>query len=231
MADERWLETPPRFFVLQSLDRYLQPSELEPLATLEPGSLAALPAVSAPQPPAVRGRWSRAYSAATHWGSLLHGSLRFRLFGELYEQECFLGTDGRTLFHFEEAAHAEATPELIGVERIADILVLARDALAPHGIQLVYLVVPDKATLERELVPPVYRARMRPAGETIEALQRALEARGVVHVDVLAAFRAAQAEEPDRALYWRDDTHWTPHGADVAAAAAERVLERLDSGS
>ena len=231
MADERWLETPPRFFVLESLERYLHVSQLQPLATFAPGSVAALPAVSATQPPATRGRWSRAYSAATHWGALLHGSLRYWLFGELYKPDCFLGTDGRTLFHFEELAHAEATPEMLGVERIADILARVRDALATHGIQLVYLVSPDKATLARELIPSGYRARMRPAGETIEALQRALEARGVVYVDVLGAFRAAQAAQPDRDLYWRDDTHWTPHGADVAAAAAARVLERLSAGS
>ncbi len=225
MSDARWLRGPPRAFVLESVERYLvADQDTELLAALVPGSLPPSQPARGPSAPLARGRWSRAYSAATHYGTLLHASARYALFGELLARDCVLGTDGRTLFAGEELVHAALPLPALRLERIADALVQVRDRLAAHGIELVYLVVPDKATLERELVPEAYRRSMRPPGEALDALARALAARGVRSVDVLAAFRAAQREAPGEALFWRDDTHWTAHGVAVAARATAAAL-------
>jgi hypothetical protein len=228
LTEKRWVDTPPRLVIVESVERFLLADDAtERLATLVPGSGHAAPPTAATPGHRTRGRWTRAYSAATHYGALAYARLRFGLFGELATRECVVGTDGTTLFSFEELTHAAVPPAAIGVVRIADAVAAARTALLPHGIELVFLISPDKATLHRDLLPAELAGSLRPAGEHVVALQELLEERGVPYVDLLGPFREALAEDPGEPLFWSDDTHWTPRGAALAAAEAAGRIRRL----
>jgi len=228
LAERRWIETPPRVVIVESVERFLLADDAtERLASLVPGSGPAAAPASGPPERRARGRWSRAYSAATHFGSLAYADLSYRLFGELTTRACIVGTDERTLFSIEELTHAAAPPALVGAERIADAVAFARDALRAHGIELVFLISPDKATLHRDLLPTDLARSLRPAGEHVRALQSLLAERGVPYADLLEPFQAALAADPGAALFWPDDTHWTPRGAALAAAVVAERIEPL----
>ena len=101
-----------------------------------------------------------------------------------------------------------------------------RNQLAARGIRLVVVPVPDKESvypdrLARGVPPP---ARIISA-ETREFLKRC-EGAGVELVDLFALYRTARADTT-APLYLVQDSHWSPAGMQLAAAAvAERILQR-----
>ena len=230
LAEERWTSSPPRFVLLESVERFLQADDaIDRLIELEPGSLSIGAPESRAPSSAVRGRWSRAFSASTHAAKLAYSVGRYRLFGELATPAVVLGTDGRTLFSSEELVHGALPPVLVGVERIADAVDHAHEVLAAHGIELVFLAAPAKANILRERVPDEFAASMRPAGELLDELHRLLEERGVPFIDLQPSFREAASRDPGAELYWSDDTHWSPLGADLAAEVVAEELIRLQA--
>ena len=105
-----------------------------------------------------------------------------------------------------------------------------RDQLQARGIRLLVVPVPSKESV----YPGMLASRAEHAGVVVcdqtRSLLQGLDRSGIEHVDLFDAFRRArQAEslaDPTR-LYLARDTHWSPKGARVAAAAvARRVLER-----
>lgn len=101
-----------------------------------------------------------------------------------------------------------------------------RDQLEARGIRLLVVPVPDKESV----YPEKLSGRAEGAGvvvcEPTRRLLERLQQSGIEVVDLFEVFRRARAEEP-RPLYLARDTHWSPEGARLAAAAvARRVLER-----
>jgi len=230
VREERLRAAPPRFVLLQSIERYVVASA-STMALVRGGVPASgavarvPPALTAPARPFTRERFSSAFSAATHYGALLASTLHWRLLGSLETPDCFVGTDGRTLFSIEEIGHRSAPPEQLGIEHSIAAVAVLRDWFAAQGSQVVYVLVPDKATVYPELVPGRFDSRLRPPSSFVDAMHARLEALGVPYVDLHSAFVADRAAggEP---LYWPDDTHWSPHGVRVAArATAERLRE------
>lgn len=233
LGESRLHTSPPRFVLIESIERYVLPNE----ATLGLGQLPPAPLTwPAPPPPVtevperiVRERWSPAFSAATHYGSRLTGELRWALFRTVADGECIVGNDGHTLFSAEEMTHGIARSEQLHLDRVAEAVAGLRDWFASFGVELVYVLVPDKATLYRERVPARYLRSLQPPGQHVRELQGHLDALGVAYVDLHAAFLAARAAS-DEELYWSDDTHWSPHGTAVAARATAARLAQLAGG-
>lgn len=83
------------------------------------------------------------------------------------------------------------------------------NALHGMGIQLVVVTVPDKARVETEALCGLRQdARMT---QRLGAWNRALNASGVAHVDLLPVLQAA------RPAFYRTDVHWNARGAQAAA--------------
>ena len=129
---------------------------------------------------------------------------------------------GDWLFTAEEFAHA-AQPEQVR-QAWLNQLVNAHDVLARHGIPLLIALVPTKAGSLPELAPPLPQA----AADRYSATLEDLAAHGVATVDLREALRSEES-------WLRTDTHWTPHGADQAAALIagrmQEVVPELPVGS
>jgi SGNH hydrolase-like domain, acetyltransferase AlgX len=107
-----------------------------------------------------------------------------------------------------------------------------RDQLQERGIRLLVVPVPNKESV----YPGMLATRAEGAGvvvcEQTRRLLDQLDQAGVEYVDLFAVFRRASQEESrsrSRRLYLAQDSHWSPEGAQVAAAAAARRV--LDVGA
>ncbi|MBU3900579.1 MAG: cell division protein FtsQ [Gammaproteobacteria bacterium] len=103
----------------------------------------------------------------------------------------------------------------------ARIAVLAKAAMAlkAQGVTLIVAPVPDKARIYPQHLPtglyPHWHA------DRYGFILETLRAQGVAVADLLPALTPKNEESP---LYYRTDTHWNQHGAQLAAVAvAERV--------
>ncbi len=104
-----------------------------------------------------------------------------------------------------------------------------RDQLQARGIRLLLVPVPNK----EHVYPEMLAQRAEGAGVVVcdqtHRLLDQLEQSGIEYVDLFQVFRRARQEETQadpRWLYLAQDSHWSPEGARVAAAAvARRVLE------
>ncbi|WP_345813652.1 cell division protein FtsQ [Paraburkholderia sp. PREW-6R] len=153
------------------------------------------------------------YAATLHrW----QAAARYRLFGDLGRQ-VREGCPG-WLF-YADGLSAPVQPGHDPVERTdggdgltdARIATLHRyaDALRGMGIQLLVVTVPDKARVESEALCGLRQdARMT---QRLTVWNRALDASGVAHVNLLPALQAA------RPAYFRTDVHWNARGAQAAA--------------
>lgn len=116
-------------------------------------------------------------------------------------------------------------------DHVVEAIVRFRDQLAKRGLKLLVVPVPGKASVYPD------KLTARAEGKAIELrsptrllLQR-LAHRGVATVDLLAVFRAARRSVPRSRsapdYFLARDTHWTPAGAKMAAAAVARRLQDL----
>lgn len=102
-----------------------------------------------------------------------------------------------------------------------------RDQLASRDIRLLVVLVPGKAAVYPDkLTRRADRARLR--SRTLDVIA-ALSDAGVETVDLFKAFQESrdddgQVEEP---LYLARDTHWSPHGVQIAAEAINRRISEL----
>jgi alginate O-acetyltransferase complex protein AlgJ len=143
------------------------------------------------------------------------GALSWLAFGEA-RGAARVGVDG-TLFTTEEF---ETDPgSQARVEAALDRIAAVSAHLEARGVKLIVAPLPLKADILAASLGGV-----RPAPELVGRYDRVLDGlqdRGVARADLRSAFRAA----PDpAALFLRNDTHWTPNGAAVAARAISDAL-------
>ena len=100
--------------------------------------------------------------------------------------------------------------------------------LADRGIQLLVVPVPGKASIYPDRISSrADPGKIADSSHTLEFITRLNDA-GIPTIDLFEAFH--QERRRDRStngepLYLRQDTHWTPEGAELAAqAVAQRVL-------
>ncbi len=97
-----------------------------------------------------------------------------------------------------------------------------KNQLATRGIDLLLVVIPTKAEVYPEKLSTDAPAMPAVIAPSCAKLVSELRAAGVQSVDLLPTFMAQR----DEGLYMPQDTHWTPRGAELAAALlAERVRQ------
>ena len=121
---------------------------------------------------------TRMFSPAVRCGSVAFGSVRWSVFGIIGAHGHVLGTDHRTLFNRESLDAARRPLADFDAAGAAAGLAVLRDWCASYDTQLLLMIVPDKATIYCDLLPPRYQDGLAPAGAAIRALHRALDAQG-----------------------------------------------------
>ncbi len=148
-------------------------------------------------------------AAISTWGVLEYILLNEGREGVLVGSDGWLFTDEEVAF-YEDAA-AETARKLRFIER-------ARTQLAERDVALIVALIPDKSRVYAEHVgrplPSYTSARY-------EAFRAQLVAGGVLAPDLLTPLQNAKTETQ---VYLRTDTHWTPAGAEVAAATLAAAL-------
>ena len=104
-----------------------------------------------------------------------------------------------------------------------------RDQLKAKGVELLVVVTPGK--------PSIYPERLTGNASTVMATEShgkkildSLSALGFNTVDLYTPLLAAKKDDASLGpLYLNDDTHWTPRGAELAAAEIAAAVKRLDS--
>jgi len=143
-------------------------------------------------------------------GTEFFAAAKLALLGEMAEG-AVMGRDG-WLF---------TTEELMPPKHVYDLaaeLQAARGHLDPLGVQLLPVILPDKARVHAAKLP---RRRSAPYQQRYPKAQALLAAAGYPVVDSLRALRAEG--------FMRTDTHWTPAGARAVAAEIAALLPTRDS--
>lgn len=98
------------------------------------------------------------------------------------------------------------------------------EQLAARGIALVLMPVPCKAAIYPDQLGVAATGRVDAAAREFYA---ALAAKGLAVLDLGDGFLAAKADDATAGpVYCRTDTHWSPRGSEIAAAAlAKRIKE------
>lgn len=155
---------------------------------------------------------------------LTAATIRYALWGKL-NSSVVAATDARGtpwLFHEEEISCLLRTAETGGLPKAIDSVAALQEICRRRGIQLVFLPLPDKANMYRDLLSPSYGQAAIQDG-FLSHLVQGVRGRGVPVVDLASAYRAARRASPHW-LYWPDDTHWSPLGMELAAQETARLL-------
>ncbi|OWV22814.1 SGNH hydrolase-like domain-containing protein, acetyltransferase AlgX [Fibrobacter sp. UWB16] len=104
-----------------------------------------------------------------------------------------------------------------------------RDQLKAKGVELLVVITPGK--------PSIYTERLTGLDENAAGLQShgknildSLTRAGFNTVDLYTPLLAAKSRDSvEGSLYLNDDTHWTPRGAELAAAEIAAAVNRLES--
>lgn len=167
--------------------------------------------------PLVDGSYQRQYESAfagalpgRNLSTEFFAAAKLALLGEMAEG-AIIGRDG-WLF---------TTEELMPPKQVYDLaaeLQVARGHLDPLGVQLLPVILPDKARVHAAKLP---RRRSAPYQQRYRRTQALLAAAGYPVVDSLKAL----LDEG----FMRTDTHWTPEGARAVAAEIATLLLTGDS--
>jgi alginate O-acetyltransferase complex protein AlgJ len=142
------------------------------------------------------------------------------------------GADANWRFLVNELKHLQhgdiATADLakINVEGTDPLpaIVKYNDELKALGVELLLVPVPPKAAIYPEKLAAGATMDSAPS---LAGFQKKLTDAGVAVLDLEAAFKKAKTEKPDAQLYCATDSHWSPHGAQLAAALiAEKYKSR-----
>lgn len=103
------------------------------------------------------------------------------------------------------------------------VLTNAVTALRAGRMDVVICLIPSRKRLMRQHMPP--GSRYSPEVERrynfpLTEMRRA----GALVPDLDAHFRSVMQREPNRQLFWKTDTHWTPVGAEVTAIEVARQM-------
>lgn len=115
-----------------------------------------------------------------------------------------------------------ATTNVEGTDPVAEIVRYAQE-LKGLGVELIVVPVPPKVSI----YPDKFAAGLFPdCVPPMTAFLDGLKAQGVHTVDLDAGFRKARVDEEGRQLFCATDSHWSPHGAQLAAQiVAEQVKQ------
>lgn len=99
----------------------------------------------------------------------------------------------------------------------------AINALRAGRMDAVICLIPSRKRLMRQFLPAGQRVAAeaeRRYSQPLGEMRRA----GALVPDLDAHFRGVMQREPNRQLFWKTDTHWTPVGAEIAAIEVARQM-------
>ena len=145
-------------------------------------------------------------------------SIRYAALSEAYDG-AVVGDDGWLFTSEELEVHANFAANVeASARRIAEV----RNELAARDIRLITVIIPDKADIYAEHLgfrrADVVRQRLTVFTDLLDRF-------GAERIDAAAHLRAAKAE---RAMFMRDDTHWSPFGAQIVAEVVGEKLADAD---
>ncbi|MFD1467931.1 hypothetical protein ACFQ48_06820 [Hymenobacter caeli] len=153
----------------------------------------------------------------------LRNQLGYSVFHESWAGNFAVGRGG-VLFE-QEPIDAYLGRDYVGDEEVrfnARRFRSAQDSLARHGVQVVFVIAPSKATFMPENLPRAARAQPR-ARTNYAAYAAALPAAGVHVLDFSRAFRQWRRTAP-YPLFTKGGTHWSMYGG---VRAADSLLAYL----
>ena len=105
-----------------------------------------------------------------------------------------------------------------------------RDQLLKHGIQLLVVPVPGKASVYPDrLTQRALDSDWSLRSPTLKVIEK-LRENQVETIDLFAVFQTARETETphaDNRIYLAQDTHWSPHGVQLAAKTISNHINRL----
>lgn len=146
------------------------------------------------------------------WANIQHAIFREGASGVV------LGRDGWLFTNQEYLQPRDLDGNL---ERQLELIDKVRAQLAQQGARLIVLPVPMK--LDTYAAHSTYAPSPRISG-LYEQFRQRLSEHGIDAVDLRSAYLSAAADEP---LFLRNDTHWSPRGAELAARTLARQFPEL----
>ena len=139
----------------------------------------------------------------------------------------FRGPDDRDVrLYFVDRSDSMSPWEQIALARFESILTLAQQKAAARGVRLILLFVPTKLRVFREYVRfPDDSVYLRWTPNDLPARLEAMASKlspPIEFLDLTWAFRSATAQ--GELVYLANDSHWTPEGHRIAAAALADLL-------
>ncbi len=147
-------------------------------------------------------------------GVLLRGSTTYSTTLIGYDGFLFCGD---TFEDYEGTSHYSSTDSL--VKKWSE----RSDWLKSLGKRLYIVIVPNKNSIYSNYMPESY-----PMGSyrRIDQVVDALSSAGVNVIDTRESLLAAKAAYPQRALYYKTDTHWNNHGGFIAYQQIMNVIKK-----
>lgn len=141
-------------------------------------------------------------------------AFRFQLFGE-FTEGVVAGKNGWLFSSEEYQSDLDFETKLFqSIDRISDTV----GALAAEGTEVFVILLPDKARIEQE---KLFFPRPAQVEARYDTALIALENRGIEIQDLRPVIANAHLTAP---VFFKTDTHWTPHGAQVVANFVAPVL-------
>ena len=98
--------------------------------------------------------------------------------------------------------------------------------LRERGIELVFVLIPDKEDVYRDLIPARYDQPDKPLRPSIlPGLEHDLRTNGVEVVNLGPVFE--EARQRGELVFWLDDTHWRPEGIQLATRVVWDRIKHL----
>jgi alginate O-acetyltransferase complex protein AlgJ len=122
-------------------------------------------------------------------------------------------------YHIETLKWTESerdVPTVVAV--IEDVAAIC----AARGIELIVVLIPEKEEVYRDWIPQAHHPAAGWPPSPLAPLTQKLQQAGIKTVNLLPVFQ--QATQSGQVVYWRDDTHWNPEGAGLAAEELSGLL-------
>jgi alginate O-acetyltransferase complex protein AlgJ len=199
----------------------IRPVDLEgrPLASLPPLNAGSL---GQPSTYASIDRWLADRFPARDEAVGAHAAIDYGVLGGSTTPDVIVGRDGWLFTRTELEPVCTVTPDqaLAALDRVAA-------TLAVRGVDVRLIVPPDKHTIYPEKVTPDSGLGKACSDDRRAAMQAGMATRPQLAIELWTPIEAAHAADPDRQLYFKQDTHWTPLGAVIATKA---LVESLAPG-
>ncbi len=219
LANDRFVDNPPKIVVVSRSERWITPASLKPIDWKAPNSGIEM------QARAWFGRnTSRDFQNWFDFSAKKSYLLVFETRNSLGMNKPKI-VDEKTgmLFYGVSSAINEPSHE----ERIKHAVDVVREykaAAERRGMRFVFVPIPDKETVYFDLIPETHM-NLDTQPDFMSELVESLNEAGIEAIDLLSVYNEERSRSGEL-LYHMDDTHWNSHGVEVAARAIAKAVER-----